>query len=212
MTRGNSPGGNETNLGHSIVHFSVIFHKITKQKSNQTFYWNGSMRSINTRGDTEWILHETHENVTWVIFLYEIGSSVNSFILKPVIIQIEHAGQNDHVILYLSYVYFALPVYIFLTECLLRERGFHWRSHLHAKSYLHIHSESQKLKILILLALRLEYSRRNRSIPWLLMLWLLASPDHQQSRYWSCRTHVFLSSMGNDLNYLRYISIKKWRT
>ena len=35
-----------------------------------------------------------------------------------------------------------------------------------------------------LIVLRIEYSGRTRSIPWLQMPWLLASPGHQQSWYW----------------------------
>ena len=32
--------------------------------------------------------------------------------------------------------------------------------------------------------LKLEYSRQTKSMPWLLMPWLLASPGHQQPWYW----------------------------
>ena len=34
-----------------------------------------------------------------------------------------------------------------------------------------------------------------RSIPWLLMTWLLTSPGHQQPWYWRCKIHRLLSSM-----------------
>ena len=38
------------------------------------------------------------------------------------------------------------------------------------------------------LTLETEYSGFWASIPCLLMRWLLQSPDHQQARYWLCRT------------------------
>ena len=51
---------------------------------------------------------------------------------------------------------------------------------------------------LVILVLRLKYSERTRSIPWLLMPWLLASPGHQHPRYWLSRTNKSLSSMKKD--------------
>ena len=42
----------------------------------------------------------------------------------------------------------------------------------------------QEKQQLILVVLKLAYSRRTRSMPWLLMPWILASPGHQQPWYW----------------------------
>ena len=42
-------------------------------------------------------------------------------------------------------------------------------------------SQQQNLTLLVL---KLEYPTRNRSVPFLLMHWLLASPAHQQPQYW----------------------------
>ena len=46
-----------------------------------------------------------------------------------------------------------------------------------------LHKDQARLN-LTLLVLRLGYARKTRSIPWLLMPWLLASPGHQQPWYW----------------------------
>ena len=40
--------------------------------------------------------------------------------------------------------------------------------------------------------LKLEYSKISRSIPWLLMAWLLASPGHQQPCYERMYLHILL--------------------
>ena len=45
-----------------------------------------------------------------------------------------------------------------------------------------------------------EYSRENRSIPWLLMLWLLALPGHLQLWCWLCK-------MGRLLNSIRFSTL-----
>ena len=41
-----------------------------------------------------------------------------------------------------------------------------------------------------------------RSISWLLMPWLLASPGHQQPWYWLCKLGKSLSYTRKDFNYL----------
>ena len=50
-----------------------------------------------------------------------------------------------------------------------------------------------------------------RSIPWLLMPWLLASPGDQQPWYWPCEMYRSLSSIRNNFNYLPNISAEKWQ-
>ena len=49
-----------------------------------------------------------------------------------------------------------------------------------------------------------------RSISWLLMPWLLASPGHQQPWYWLCRIGRSLSYSGRNFNYLCLISVEEW--
>ena len=48
-----------------------------------------------------------------------------------------------------------------------------------------------------------------RSISWLLMPWLLASPSHQQPWYWLCKLGRSVSAMRKDFNYLCYISVEE---
>ena len=48
------------------------------------------------------------------------------------------------------------------------------------------------------------------SISWLLMPWLLTSPEHQQPWYWLCRIGRFLSYLRKDFNYLRHTNVEKW--
>ena len=55
--------------------------------------------------------------------------------------------------------------------------------------------------------LKLEYSAINRSMPWLLMPWLLASPGHQQPWYWQYR--IKATSTRKDFSYLCYLSDRK---
>ena len=50
-----------------------------------------------------------------------------------------------------------------------------------------------------------------RSIQWLLMSWLLASPGHQQPWYWLYRIGRPLSYLRKDFNYLGHISVKEWQ-
>ena len=52
-----------------------------------------------------------------------------------------------------------------------------------------------------------EYSGRNKSIPWLLIPWLLASPVHQKPLYSLCRINRSLSFMRKDSNKMRHINI-----
>ena len=54
-----------------------------------------------------------------------------------------------------------------------------------------------------------EYSRQTRSLPKLLMPWLLVSPGHQQLGYWLCRINRSLSSRGKDFNYLHCLYVEK---
>ena len=54
------------------------------------------------------------------------------------------------------------------------------------------------------------YLGLNRSISWLLMPWLLASPGHQQSWYWLCKIRKSWSYTRKDFNYLRHVSVEEW--
>ena len=53
------------------------------------------------------------------------------------------------------------------------------------------------------------YLGLTRSISWLLMPWLLTSPEHQQPWYWLCRIGRFLSYLWKNFNYLRRINVEK---
>ena len=64
---------------------------------------------------------------------------------------------------------------------------------------------------LTLLELWREYSERSRSIPCLLMPWLLTSPGHQQPWYWPWGINWSLWSMEEDLRYLRYLMLRNYR-
>ena len=46
------------------------------------------------------------------------------------------------------------------------------------------------LSVLILDMLNLVYLERTKSIPWLLIPWLLASPGHQQAWYWQYKNQA----------------------
>ena len=75
-----------------------------------------------------------------------------------------------------------------------------------------IHHDPQKswgTWVLTLLVLTLEYSKRFRSIPWLLLPWLLTSPGHQQPWYWLCSINGSLSSTRKNFNYMYYLSVEK---
>ena len=49
-----------------------------------------------------------------------------------------------------------------------------------------------------------------RSISWLLMPWLFASPGHQQPSYWLCRIGRSLSYSRRNFNYLCLINVEEW--
>ena len=65
--------------------------------------------------------------------------------------------------------------------------------------------------------LKLEYSEITRSIPWLQMHWLLASPGHQQLRHWLSRINnsrgrisiTCISSVSHNYWKCKHIFIKK---
>ena len=68
------------------------------------------------------------------------------------------------------------------------------------------------LCILILLVMKLEYSGITRSMPWLLMPWLLALPCHLQQCYWlPHQINRSLSSTRKDFNYRCHFSFIKWQ-
>ena len=48
-----------------------------------------------------------------------------------------------------------------------------------------------------------------RSIPWLLMPWLLASPGHQQPWYWLCEIGKSWSFAWKDYNYLCHVCVQE---
>ena len=54
------------------------------------------------------------------------------------------------------------------------------------------------------------YLGLTRSISWLLMPWLLTSPEHQQPWYWLCRICRLLSYLRKDFNYMPRINVDKW--
>ena len=51
--------------------------------------------------------------------------------------------------------------------------------------------------------------RKNISIAWLLMAWLLVSPGHQQPCYWLCEIWQSLSSTRKYFNDLRHLFFQK---
>ena len=60
-----------------------------------------------------------------------------------------------------------------------------------------------------LLVLKPEYSQQTRSIPFLLMTWLLVSPGHQQIWFWLHKIHMYLSSMRKDLFSLYQLNVEE---
>ena len=54
------------------------------------------------------------------------------------------------------------------------------------------------------------YLGLTRSISWLLMPRLLASPGHQQPWYWLCKIGKSWSFTRKDFNYLWHVSVEKW--
>ena len=55
------------------------------------------------------------------------------------------------------------------------------------------------------------YPSLTKSISWLLMPWLLASPGHQHPWFWLCRIGKFLSYTRKDFNYLWHIKVEEWQ-
>ena len=49
-----------------------------------------------------------------------------------------------------------------------------------------------------------------QSASWLLMAWLLVSPEHQHPWHWLCSIGKFLSYMRKDCKYLRHVSVEEW--
>ena len=54
------------------------------------------------------------------------------------------------------------------------------------------------------------YLGLTRSISWLLMPWLLASPGHQQPWYWLCKIGKSWSYVRKNFNYVWYVSVEEW--
>ena len=54
------------------------------------------------------------------------------------------------------------------------------------------------------------YLGLTRSISWLLMPWLLASPGHQQPWYLLCKIGKSWSYTRKDFNYLWHVSVEEW--
>ena len=54
------------------------------------------------------------------------------------------------------------------------------------------------------------YLSLTRSISWLLMPWLLASPGHQQPWYWLCKKGKSWFHTRKDFNYLWHVSVEEW--
>ena len=55
----------------------------------------------------------------------------------------------------------------------------------------------------------LSYTGLIRSLSWLLMPWLFASPGHQQPWYWLCKLGRSLFYMRNDFDYLCHVSVEE---
>ena len=54
------------------------------------------------------------------------------------------------------------------------------------------------------------YLLDSRSISWLLMPWLLASPGHQHPWYWPCRIGRSVPYLRKDFKYLCHINVEEW--
>ena len=84
-----------------------------------------------------------------------------------------------------------------------------WRQHMRL-----ISSSMHLLACVPLLTLNVQgpsYPGLTWSISWLLMPWLLTSPEHRQPWYWLCKIGRFLSYLRKDFNYLRLINVEKWQ-
>ena len=53
------------------------------------------------------------------------------------------------------------------------------------------------------------YLGLTRSLSWLLLSWLLASPGHQRPRYWLCVMGKSLSYLRKDFNHLCHINVEE---
>ena len=97
-----------------------------------------------------------------------------------------HWHDSDWPTSLISYVW-VLCIYIKVTRSML---GSNWTGFQRLKDLLALHKNrrgSDTVANLTFLVLKLELYRGNRSLSWLLMIWLLASPNHQQTWYWLCR-------------------------
>ena len=54
------------------------------------------------------------------------------------------------------------------------------------------------------------YLSLTRSISWLLIPWLLTSPEHQQQCYWLYRLCRYFSYSRNDFEYMCQINVEEW--
>ena len=72
-------------------------------------------------------------------------------------------------------------------------------------------SREKYFLIITFLVLVPKYSGITRSITWLLMSWLIASPGHQQPWYWLCRINRSLSCMRKDFNYCTILVLRGGR-
>ena len=63
---------------------------------------------------------------------------------------------------------------------------------------------------LMSLTLKVRGPSLTRSISWLLMPWLLASPGHQQPWYWLCRIGRSLSYSRRNFSHLCHIGMEEW--
>ena len=70
--------------------------------------------------------------------------------------------------------------------------------------------ERQEAIILTLNVQGASYLGLTRSISWLLMPWLLASPGHQHPWYWLCKISKYWSYTWQDFNYLWHVSVEEW--
>ena len=91
-------------------------------------------------------------------------------------------GHQQHDIDYVEYVGPGLTWGRILSTCVISM----WSNDIKCKYMFMSPLKNLARKGLNLLMLRLEYSGSIMSIPLLLLLWLLASPGHQQAWHWWC--------------------------
>ena len=82
-----------------------------------------------------------------------------------------------------------------------------WNDITHPKRVQNIIFAVSLSVMLILLGPRPEYSRRIKAIKWLMMPWLIASPDYQETWYCLCRINGTLWYTRQGVNHLRHL----WR-